>query len=293
MLVKNNKNSILFFIKSIWLDIAAVMAYALVIGTLDHNTILREIAIPLPITSIMGTIVGLLLAFRTAQSYDRWWEARKVWGEIVNDSRTLIRQVKQFMPESENDLKEFAQRQVIWCFALSESLRKIPFSQRVVSYLEQHNIMANNVPAELLNRHADQLAMISKNFSINDNKQVQIDTTIARLNDAMGKCERIKNTVFPKSYSLLIHFLIYLLTSILPFGLEDSFPALEIVLTLVISSMLIAVEKTAIIMQDPFENSPPDIPMTALCAVIENNIKEICSDTAVPPVQINSYYYIN
>ncbi|KQO24903.1 hypothetical protein ASF10_06925 [Flavobacterium sp. Leaf82] len=293
MLVKNNKNSILFFIKSIWLDIAAVMAYALVIGTLDHNTILREIAIPLPITSIMGTIVGLLLAFRTAQSYDRWWEARKVWGEIVNDSRTLIRQVKQFMPESENDLKEFAQRQVIWCFALSESLRKIPFSQRVVSYLEQHNIMANNVPAELLNRHADQLAMISKNFSINDNKQVQIDTTIARLNDAMGKCERIKNTVFPKSYSLLIHFLIYLLTSILPFGLEDSFPALEIVLTLVISSMLIAVEKTAIIMQDPFENSPTDIPMTALCAVIENNIKEICSDTAVPPVQINSYYYIN
>lgn len=293
MLVKNNKNSILFFIKSIWLDIAAVMAYALVIGTLDHNTILREIAIPLPITSIMGTIVGLLLAFRTAQSYDRWWEARIVWGEIVNDSRTLIRQVKQFMPESENDLKEFAQRQVIWCFALSESLRKIPFSQRVVSYLEQHNIMANNVPAELLNRHADQLAMISKNFSINDNKQVQIDTTIARLNDAMGKCERIKNTVFPKSYSLLIHFLIYLLTSILPFGLEDSFPALEIVLTLVISSMLIAVEKTAIIMQDPFENSPTDIPMTALCAVIENNIKEICSDTAVPPVQINSYYYIN
>ncbi len=293
MLVKNNKNSILFFIKSIWLDIAAVMAYALVIGTLDHNTILREIAIPLPITSIMGTIVGLLLAFRTAQSYDRWWEARKVWGEIVNDSRTLIRQVKQFMPESENDLKEFAQRQVIWCFALSESLRKIPFSQRVVSYLEQHNIMANNVPAELLNRHADQLAMISKNFSINDNKQVQIDTTIARLNDAMGKCERIKNTVFPKSYSLLIHFLIYLLTSILPFGLEDSFPALEIVLTLVIFSMLIAVEKTAIIMQDPFENSPTDIPMTALCAVIENNIKEICSDTAVPPVQINSYYYIN
>ncbi|MEO6175012.1 MAG: bestrophin family ion channel [Flavobacterium circumlabens] len=293
MLVKNNKSSIVFFIKSIWVDIAAIMTYALVIGTLDHNTILREIAIPLPITSIMGTIVGLLLAFRTAQSYDRWWEARKVWGEIVNDSRTLIRQVRQFMPESENDLKEFAQRQVIWCFALSESLRKIPFSHRVESYLEQHNIMANNVPAELLNRHADQLAMISKIFSINDNKQVQIDTTIARLNDAMGKCERIKNTVFPKSYSLLIHFLIYLLTSILPFGLEDSFPALEIVLTLVISSMLIAVEKTAIIMQDPFENSPTDIPMTALCEVIENNIKEICSDIAVPPVQRNSYYYIN
>ena len=293
MLVKNNKSSIVFFIRSIWVDIATIITYALVIGTLDHNTILREIAIPLPITAIMGTIVGLLLAFRTAQSYDRWWEARKVWGEIVNDSRTLIRQVRQFMPDSDDELQEFAQRQVIWSYALSESLRKIPFSKRVGSYLEQHHIKANNVPAELLNRHADQLGVVSKKFIINENKQVQIDTTIARLNDAMGKCERIKNTVFPKSYSLLIHFLIYLLTSILPFGLEDSFPVLEIVLTIVISTMLIAVEKTAIIMQDPFENSPTDIPMTALCGVIENNIKEICSDKAIAPIQPDSYYYIN
>jgi len=295
MLVKNNKDSIIYFFRSIWLDITAIVIYAVLIGTLDHVTILRQIAIPLPITGIMGTIVALLLAFRTAQSYERWWEARKVWGEIVNDSRTLLRQIKQFLPELEyqRELKEFAQRQTIWCYALSESLRKIPFSEKVLHYLEQHKITANNIPAELLNRHADQLALICKTYQINDNKQVQIDTTIARLNDAMGKCERIKNTVFPKSYSLLIHFLIYVLISILPFGLEDNFPILEIFLTIVVASMLIGVEKTAIIMQDPFENSPTDVPMSALSALIENNIKEICSDTAIPPLAPDNYYYIN
>lgn len=295
MLVKNNKDSIIYFIKSIWIDIAAIVTYAVVIGTLDHNTILRKISIPLPITGIMGTIVALLLAFRTAQSYDRWWEARKVWGEIVNDSRTLIRQVKQFLPDQgcENEIKEFAQRQTIWCYALSETLRRISFSEKVLAYLDQNEITANNIPAELLNRHADQLALISRVYHINDNKQVQIDTTIARLNDAMGKCERIKNTVFPKSYSLLIHFLIYVLVSILPFGLEDNYPVLEIILTIIVASMLIGVEKTAIIMQDPFENSPTDVPMSALSATIENNIKEICSDKAVPPLNTDNYYYIN
>ncbi|CAA9197745.1 bestrophin family protein [Flavobacterium sp. NPDC079362] len=295
MLVKNNKDSILYFIKSIWVDIAAIATYALVIGTLDHNTTLRQIIIPLPITGIMGTIVALLLAFRTAQSYDRWWEARKVWGEIVNDSRTLLRQVKQFLPEKgcENDLKEFAQRQTVWCYALSETLRKVSFSVKVYTYLEQNGITANNVPAELLNRHTDQLALVCRIHHLNDNKQVQIDTTIARLNDSMGKCERIKNTVFPKAYSLLIHFLIYVLVSILPFGLEDNYPVLEIVLTIIVASMLIGVEKTAIIMQDPFENSPTDVPMSALSAVIENNIKEICSDKAIPPLVADHYYYIN
>ncbi|GEP52655.1 hypothetical protein FNO01nite_33270 [Flavobacterium noncentrifugens] len=295
MLVKNNKNSIFYFIKSIWIDIVAIVVYAIVIGTLDHNTELRKVTVPLPITSILGTIVALLLAFRTAQSYDRWWEARKVWGEIVNDSRTLIRQIKQFLSdsESEEDLKNFSTRQIIWCRALSENLRKTPYSKEVSDYLQQHNIKANNIPAELLNKHADHLALVSKKQSLNDNKQVQIDTTIARLNDAMGKCERIKNTVFPKSYSLLIHFLIYALTSILPFGLEDNYPALEIVLTIIISSILISVEQTAIIMQDPFENQPTDIPMSALCAVIENNINEICSDTLIPAIAENQSYYIN
>ncbi|MFP5436735.1 MAG: bestrophin family protein [Bacteroidia bacterium] len=295
MLVKNNKSSILYFVKSIWIDIAAIVTYAIVIGTLDHNTVLREISIPLPITSVMGTIVALLLAFRTSQSYDRWWEARKVWGEIVNDSRTLIRQVKQFLPDaaSETDLKEFAERQIMWCYSLSENLRKMPYSANVRSYLDKYTISANNIPAELLNRHADHLALLAKTYVMNDNKQVQIDSTLARLNDAMGKCERIKNTVFPKSYSLLIHFLIYMLSSILPFGLDDGYPALEIILTIIISLMFITVEQTAIIMQDPFENKPTDIPMTALCAVIENNIKEICSDAAIPPLSQNNSYYIN
>ncbi|MEQ3691651.1 MAG: bestrophin family ion channel [Flavobacterium sp.] len=293
MLVKNNYNSILYFLKYMWFDILIIVIYAIIIGTIDHNTFLKKISIPLPITAITGTIVSLLLAFRTAQSYDRWWEARKIWGEIVNDSRTLIRQIKQFLPNTDSDkeLIDFAERQIIWCYALSDSLRKKQFSTIVSLYLEKNKIKANNIPAKLLNVHCEQLASLATKFNLNDNKQVQIDTTISRLNDAMGKCERIKNTIFPKSYSLLIHFLIYVLASILPFGLDDNYPILEILLTIIIPLLLIAVEQTAIIMQDPFENQPTDIPMTTLCEVIENNISEIISNKTIePPKNTNTYY---
>lgn len=295
MLVKNNSKSILYFIKYLWLDILLIVTYGAVIAIIDHFTLLRKISIPLSITTVTGTIVALLLAFRTSQSYDRWWEARKVWGEIVNDSRTLIRQIKQFLPKDSSELivGEFAQRQIIWCFALSESLRKVAFNNKVQSYLDSQNLKANNIPAELLNKHAEQLAEVSITYKLDPHKQVQIDTTLCRLNDAMGKCERIKNTVFPRSYSLLIHFLIYVLASILPFGLDNVFPVIEILLAIIIPLVLIAVEETAIIMQDPFENQPSDIPMTALCNTIENNIHEIISEQNIKPPLRSDLYYIN
>mgnify|MGYP003609292605 CR=1 FL=1 len=295
MLIKNTTHSILYFLKCMRMDIIFIVVYAVIMGTVDHNTFLKNIAIPLPVTTITGTVVALLLAFRTAQSYDRWWEARKVWGEIVNDSRTITRQFKQFLPSSDAsaELAKFAERQIIWCYALSETLRAQPFSAKVQLNLKNNDIESNNVPAGLLDRHSVQLAVVSQKFALNDNKQVQIDTTLARLNDAMGKCERIKNTVFPKSYSLLIHFLIYCLASILPFGLDDTFPLLEILLTMIIPLMLIAVEQTAIIMQNPFENQPTDIPMTRLSDIIEVNINEIVSGKKIVAVSGSESYYIN
>ncbi|QNK64538.1 hypothetical protein H7F33_08690 [Pedobacter sp. PAMC26386] len=91
----------------------------------------------------------------------------------------------------------------------------------------------------------------------------------------MGKCERIKNTVFPRSYSVLIHFLIYVLMTILPFGLDDKNKVVEILLTFMVPVLFITIERIAIIMQDPFENVPTDTPMTALSRTIERNLLEM------------------
>lgn len=107
----------------------------------------------------------------------------------------------------------------------------------------------------------------------------------------MGKCERIKNTVFPRSYSLLVHTLIYVFAAILPFGMDDSQLIVEIVITMLLSIVFVAIEKTAIIMQDPFENTPVDTPMTALAQTIESNIREMTGMENVPIKNKQQLYY--
>lgn len=290
-----NKNiSIGYFINTIKYDIIAISLYAVVIGFMDNYSVLSNISIPLGLTSVVGTSVALLLAFRTSQSYERWWEARIVWGAIVNDSRTLVRQVQSFYAgdDAHEFVKEFAYRQIYWCQALTHALRKTEFSEECKMYIEKTLIKDNNIPNALLSKHSDQLRKAYQEKKINEFQQIQIDTTIVNLCNSMGRCERIKNTVFPKSYSTLIHFLIYFFVTILPFGLSDDFISLEIFLCISVPMIFIAIEKTSILMQDPFENLPLDTPMTALSRTIEINIKQMIGDNSLPEIPDEKKYFV-
>lgn len=295
MLIKNNYKATLFFLKGLKWQIVLIISYAIIASLFDHSSVGVLINIPITISTVIATMISLLLAFRIAQSYDRWWEARKVWGEIVNDSRTLIRQIMLFIPNNEerkSEIKIYAERQIIWCYTLSESLRRQKPSNKVQQYLTENNLEANNIPLLLLQKHSENLHFLTEKYTLNSNLQVQLDTTMARLTDAMGKCERIKNTVFPKNYSYLIHCLIYLFVTLLPFGLSEIDIITEILLTSLIPLMFIAFEKTAIIMQDPFENIPTDIPMTTICNTIENNINQIIGEVnyQIENVRFENYY---
>ncbi|MBB1193465.1 MULTISPECIES: bestrophin family protein [Flavobacterium] len=285
----NKRISIFTFLKQIKFDITAILIYAIVVGIADQYGFLSKIEIPIAMSAIIGTALSLLLAFRTAQAYERWWEARIIWGAIVNDSRTLIRQVKQFLPEKDTKIvQDFAYRQIIWCYVLGESLRKLSYSKKVYDYVKEHKLSKNNIPNAIINQHSEALSKLE----ISDFKQIQIDSTLSRLCDSMGKCERIKNTVFPKSYSLLVHFFIYVFATLLPFGLDDKYVLVEIFLTALIPIIFIAIERTAIILQDPFENVTTDIPMTSLAITIEINIKELIGDTDLPIVEKPKSFYI-
>jgi putative membrane protein len=117
---------------------------------------------------------------------------------------------------------------------------------------------------------------------LTDFQQMQLNDIITRLCDSMGKCERLKNTVFPRSYSILVHILIYVFAIILPFGLDDSQLIVEILITFLIPIVFITIEKTSIMMQDPFENKPVDTPMTSLAQTIEINIRQMMGEQNVP-----------
>lgn len=291
----NGRISILYFIRLIRFDVMVIFLYAIIAGTLGNYSIFKNIVIPLSVTAMVGTLVSLLLAFKTSQSYERWWEARIVWGAIVNDSRTFIRELLQFLPAGEEKreiITRMAKRQAIWCYSLADSLRKVPFSEKVQTYLAEHKIESSNIPNRLLTEHSTEIAALSAKFNLNANVQIQLDTTLARLTDSMGRCERIKNTIFPKSYSLLIHFLIYVFLTIFPFGLDDFNRLTDILITIFIPILFIAIEQTAIVLQDPFENKPTDTPMTTLSATIEKNLLEMAGVECPNQPEASYGYYI-
>lgn len=265
-------------------ELCFITLYAAVVALLYEGEHLTRISIPISVPTVMGTVISLLLGFRSNQAYDRWWEARHVWGAIVNDSRTLTRQIISFTDNLYDNesihkfRKGVVKRQIAWCFALEQLLRRKQPLKGLDKWLSKKEIETvshhDNVPVGLLEQHARDIKIALDKGWINSFQHVELDRTLTRLCDAQGKCERIKNTIFPVTYSLYIHFSLLLFISLLPFGIIEYFGFFEVPLVAAISASFLLIEKMAIHLQDPFENKPTDTPMITIAQGIEKNLNQ-------------------
>jgi putative membrane protein len=279
-------------------EVLLVAVYTLFIVLLHSQFKLTNMEIPLAVPMIMGTVISLLLAFRSNQAYDRWWEARTIWGAIVNDSRSLSRQILSFIDDREDTVlfrEKLVRRQIAWCYALSQSLRGLDAKEGLERLLSKRELAFvskyTSVPMALLELHARDLNYALKEEWLNEYQQVELDRTISRLCDAMGKCERIKNTVFPATYSLYIHFSMNFFILLLPFALIQNFGVLAIPMVVAIAASFLLIEKMAIHLQDPFDNKPTDTPMTAISRNIERDLKQMLNDHHIPEnADVYKYY---
>jgi len=277
-----------YVLGKIKIELLLVVVYVVAFDLVHRYFEAVAMNIPIAIPTIIGTVISLLLAFKSNQAYDRWWEARMIWGAIVNDSRTLLRQVIGFYKDPDfsveaNDFKEnFAQRQAAWCYSLGEALRGKDPLKPIKSLLtaDEYRYVAKHkhVPNAILILHSRALKIAQEKGKINRYQQVEIDNTLTRLCDSMGKCERIKNTVFPTTYSLYIRFTLCLFIMLLPFGLTNLVGWLQIPLVTTIAAAFFLVEKMAIHLQDPFENRPTDTPVTAISHAIEKNLVQMVNE---------------
>ncbi|RAJ83170.1 putative membrane protein [Chitinophaga dinghuensis] len=274
-------------------EILIVSIYSMLINMLYYQYNMKNISIPIAVPMVLGTVLSLLLAFRSNQAYDRWWEARSIWGAIVNDSRSLSRQILSLTAtaypseELEQFRERFIKRQAAWCFSLGQSLRKtdpVKGLERLLTRRELNYVMKyDNVPAALLLLHGKDIKLALENEWINSYQQVSIDATLSRLCDAMGKCERIKNTVFPATYSLYTHFTVLFFILLLPFALIDSLGFMEIPLVIAISASFLLIERMGISLQDPFENKPTDTPVTTIARTIERDLRQMLHEQYEAP----------
>jgi putative membrane protein len=284
-----------YWFKEIKWDLLIVSVFSIIIYFFKLYVV--NLDIPLGIGTFLGTAIALLLSFKLSQSYDRWWEARKIWGAIVNDSRTLVIQLKQFIKEPDSSIvKTMAYRQIAWCYALGQHLRKQDVLGKLEDFISKDEIISiklkKHVPLTLLDHHGQNVRNLHKEKSLNDFQQIQLDTTILKLTASMGMAERIKNTVFPRTYRNVLHFFIYIFLLLLSLALEDVYGFLEIPLLIFISIPFFMLEKIAFVIQDPFENFPTDTAMTSISRNIEINIKELLGEKELPEPLKNKGFYI-
>ncbi len=294
-MILERKIPLKYWFHKIKLDLLLVSIFSTaVFFTTDY---LFQLSIPISIGAFLGTAISLLLSFKLGQSYDRWWEARKIWGAIVNDSRTLVLQLNAFTNGKNNPLvKKIAYRQIAWCYSLSQALRKLDSKSNLNEFLSKEDFKSiknkSNTPLALLEIHTDDVSILHKENSINDFQQIQIDNTLVRLCASMGKTERIKNTAFPKTYRLTLHLFIYIFLITLSFALTELNSFIEIPLLILISIPFFLLEKIAFTIQDPFENNPTDTAMTSISRTIEINIKEQLNENKIPKPLTTEEYFI-
>lgn len=284
-----------YWIDKIVIDIIIVTILATSFYFLEEQFV--NFDVPISLGAFLGTAISLIISFKLSQSYGRWWEARKIWGAIVNDSRTLTMQLQNFSRQENKELVEkMAYRQIAWCYALSQNLRKQDplanlnnfLSGDEINGLQQHK----NVPLKLLENHSNDLRKLHDQKVVNDFQQIQIDQTLVRLCASMGKTERIKNTAFPKTYRLTLRLFVYIFLVTLSLALTELDGFVEIPLLVVISIPFFLLERIAFNIQDPFENRPTDTAMTSISRTIEINIKQLINKKDIPEPMVADDFYI-
>ena len=143
----------------------------------------------------------------------------------------------------------------------------------------------------ILQLHARSLAALAARGALTDYQRVAMDKTLTRLTDSMGMAERIRNTVFPKTYRMFLKAFIYVFITVLSISLGEVEGYWEIVVTTAISTPFLLLERTSRQMQDPFANRPTDTPVTAIARAVEINILHLLGDDHVPePHPADTFY---
>ncbi|NGM67060.1 bestrophin [Sphingobacterium sp. SGR-19] len=297
MIVNSSGIPLRYMLNKIKSEVATVAIVGLIFNAFTYFLGDRLPDMPLGVPAFLGTAISVLLSFKMSQSYERWWEARKIWGAIVNDSRSLVIQLQSYMDSAYEDvIRDVAYKQIAWCYALGDSLRGLnPLGRQLnLTAAEQDTLRHHkNVPLAITQMQATRIKEIADKQSVPEFYRVQLDQTLVRLVDSMGRAERINTTVFPVTYRFFLHAAIYLFLITLSIAIQDVHAIFEIPLLVLIAAVFFLAEKTAYNLQDPFRNRPSDTPVTAIARNIEINIKQLLKETEIPePLKPKTFFIL-
>jgi putative membrane protein len=260
-------------------SVFAIGVYATVVTiSIRQFQLIEYIRLDTSVFSLLGVILSIFLVFRTNSAYDRWWEGRKQWGALVNNTRNLAIYARTMFPEGEETRHFFAKHISNFCLALVEHLRDGTKLDKLVyltdedrAYYESKGHIPNHIALQIFER----IAQAHRDGEINEGDYINIKAQHQSLLDILGACERIKKTPIPFSYAVFLKIFITAYAVIAPFALISSFQLATIPLVMFMLFALLGVELLGEEIEDPFGLDCNDLPTGDIAHTIKTNVFEI------------------
>lgn len=248
-----------------------------------------HVGIPATVHSLVGLALGLLLVFRTNASYDRFWEGRKLWGGIVNETRNLARASSVLLREAPDLHLRIVHWSMTWAWAsmfwLRGGKRNLGPNCHVLPEEERNAVLeAQHVPLAVAVRISRDLDEARRRGVISDYQQMTLDQNVQLLIDYIGACERIHKTPLPFAYVVHLRRALILYCFSLPFALIDTFHWATLGLVFVLAYTFFGIEEIGVEIEDPFGEDDNDLPLETICSNIEKNLLALTGKggTAMP-----------
>ena len=305
MIVRERPNGLRLFLtmrgsilSSIWKSLLVTTLLAVVISW-THGE-LGDYKVHLTITpfTLMGLPLAIFLGFRNNSAYDRFWEGRKLWGELVLRGRNFARECLSLIdPIAGNEAvrERMIRRAIAFAHALRHQLRQTDPAADVAPHLMPGEWAAlrgrRNLTHALMLEMGKDLALCRNTGMLDSVRAAAIDANISAMVATGASCERIKNTPIPFSYTLLLHRTSYLYCFLLPFGLVDSLGYLTPLVVAIVAYTFFGLDALGDEIEEPVGVSPNDLPLDAICRAIEIDLRDALGDPDLPPplVPVNNW----
>jgi putative membrane protein len=275
----------------VWIRLLVVFGVAVVVTVLDHYSAYQVVHLTPTPFALTGLALSIFLGFRNNTSYDRFWEGRKLWGGMVNYSRTITRQILTLIRPADKDrARELVYRVIAYVHCLRLHLRDDPDHRELAALLPAEEVEALdaewNRPAYLLQRLGDRFRELHEQERIHPMHLPQLDDSLTAMTNIQGGCERIKSTPIPFSYNVLMHQIVAVYCFALPFGLVEVVGVFTPVVVLLIAHAFFGLDAVGEQIEDPFGLDANDLPLNGLCNTIERNLRQRLGETDLPPVPV-------
>ncbi len=229
--------------------------------------------------SLLGIVLGLFLVFRTNSAYDRWWEGRKLWGSMVNNTRNFAHKLNAFLEKKDVDNRKwFALMIPNFVISVKEHLRK-GVTIRDLEITDSNFLSqvegVKHVPNRISSMLYERVNNLYKDKSFSGEQLFLLDKELKEFSEILGACERIKSTPIPYSYTMYIKQFIFIYVITLPLAFVTTSGYITIPIVMLITFVLLSVELIAEEIEDPFGRDINDLPTDELSEKIKDNVREI------------------